>query len=211
MLGVFQTSITNGPGGIQPWWVFEFNGTDSIYYRGSTNYVDLDYGPDSYGMCMNPVTRQMTHEFTMTGNCKITFPMDSAWGTKALNDTGDLYMKSLYPFDCSESLGDFPIKFSDSPTTSEWTVLAFGDCKVHHGDYPYCLLVRFRVEFAPINNGDVLCHTGQLMYQWIDTDTGKVVAFMLSHKQPGYQPYVAQFLGYSGNYYINDAIIGAWN
>ncbi len=206
-----RTTI-NGPASRRAWWVFQFDSTgNKLYNRGSTYYQDATFDDISLpGFCLDYVACNMTEQFgTSTANA-IQFPQDQNSATKALGGSGYLYWVN-YDMLCSAYNDQWNATYNSG---SEWDVVAFGSVTTPHGGgsgttYPYCLLIKVK-----INIGDTtyIVHTGQLFYQWVDTDSGLVVAFIWTHNEGNSISGIPYTTGFNGDaIYTAGGIIGAYN
>jgi hypothetical protein len=191
------------------WWVFRCDTVNNkLYYRGSTYYKDATFDDISLpGWCLDYIACDITEQFGASTSNQILFPLYDNSGVFNLGGSGTFYWVN-YDVYCGAYNDTWAISYQ---TGSRWEVLALGDVKVPHGGgttYPYCLLVKLAVEIGPQTQ---IVHTGQLMYQWIDTDTGMVVAFIMTHNEGNTTVGIPFVYGYTGDQVTGNALIGAWN
>ena len=202
-----RTSIA-GPANRRAWWVFRFDQTNErLYNRGSTYYQDATFTDISNpGICWDYIACDMTEQFGVGSSNVIQFPLDKDSATSALGGSGYLYWVN-YDLLCNPYNDQWSVAYQ---TGSEWDVIAQGDVTVPHGggtNYPYCLLIRLKIEIGPTTQ---IVHTGQLLYQWVDCDTGKVVAFIWTHNEGNSTVGIPYTTGFSGDQVLQ-GIIGAYN
>ncbi|HEX9744093.1 MAG TPA: hypothetical protein VGB30_01590 [bacterium] len=202
-----RTSIA-GPAGRQPYWVFNFDSANNdLYNKGSHGYIDAD--KDLATSCLSYIATTATHQFTLSSNNDIQFPLDENSGTTNLVGSGTMYWQDHSAFFCTPSNGTINISYNSG---SVWEIMATGDVTVPKQtsgsqNYPHCLLVKLKVNVGPTS---FLIHTGQLLYQWIDMDSGTVVAFMWTHNEGnGSVPEIPFTTGFSGDQVLR-GIIGAY-
>ncbi len=202
-----RTSI-NGPAGRRAWWVFRFNtGTNRLYNRGSSYYKDATFTDITWpGLCIDYIECDMTEQFGISTTNDIQFPLDEDSATTTLSGNGFLYWVNN-DWLCSQYNDQWAVNYASG---SEWNVLAYGDVTVPHSGgttYPHCLLIKLKVN---IGLPAQIVHTGQLLYQWIDCDTGLVVAFIWTHNEGNSTAGAPYTYGYTGNL-VNQGIIAAYN
>jgi len=203
----FRTSIS-GTAGRRPWWVFRFDTTNELLYnRGTSYYQDATFDDLTLpGWCLDYIPCNMTETFTLSTSNDIQFPLDEDSGTTPIGGSGFLYWVN-YDIYCSSYNDQWAVSYQ---TGSEFDVIAYGDVTVPHNggtNYPHCLLTRLMLNIGPTTQ---IVHTGQLFYQWIDCDTGLVVAFMLTHNEGNSTVGIPYTTGYNGDQVMR-GIIGAYD
>jgi hypothetical protein len=197
-----------GPANRRPWWVFNFeSSTQRLYPTGTTYYQDARLAAP-YCLATYEHT-DMTEQFDPTSSNDIQFPQDADSTGVNMGGTGYLDWVNHQPLTCTN--------FNDWVQTSytsgsRWEVVAFGDVKVPQGggtSYPYCLLIRLRLMYDCTDPYSDVLHTGQIMYQWIDTDSGMVVAFIQTHNENGALVGLPVYTNFSGDAITGQALIAA--
>lgn len=159
--GIDGSSVTP-----DPWWVYYFDDTPNILNpSGFTGYFDGAYLA-GYGWM---ILRMATHQWTLSESSDVQFPLSSTSGNKSITDTGLMYY-------------NFSSPFSINYNNSGFDVISSGNVKVPQGggtNYPKCLLIRHR--HGAINPQSNLGFIAALMWQWVDMDSGKIVAFIMTH------------------------------
>lgn len=150
---------------IQPAWVYNFdNANDILSFKGADNYFEAWY---FMGEFLDLPEGYTTHQYDLLGNHEIQFPLDKDSGQTLIDDSGDLWG----PHDTNPYIAQYD---------GEWTVVAIGKVRVPKGTYPRSLLVKQRMGSVSSGDGEVAI-TGLCMFQWLDTDTGTIIAYIQTH------------------------------
>jgi len=177
-------------GGItpDPWWVYYFDDSPNILNpSGFSGYFDGAYMSGLGWLLL----KMATHQWTLDSSSDVQFPLDADSGQDVITDDGLLYYNYSTPF---------AIDYSNS----EFTVLSAGSVTVHDGNYPHCLLIKHK--HGSINPQSNLGTIGAIMYQWVDMESGTIVAFIQSHNDTQ----TVRFNSNTGLFLTGrDAIIGA--
>ncbi len=172
-----------GPQGVRPWWVFYFNDTfERVYPSGSDNYRDAELEPPNCLLDMQHIP--MTEWWNISSTNLIQFPLTVDNGTQQISGSGMIhYEERAWLFcDASNMTGA-----TQMLPTSRWDVLAEGSVTDWTSTvHPHCLLMRVKLMIEPQSSSIELIHKGQIMYQWVDCDTGDIVAFLVTHNEEGY-------------------------
>ncbi len=150
---------------IKPEWVYNFDiASDILSFRGADNYFEAWY---FMGEFLDLPEGYTTHQYDLSGNHGIQFPLDKDSGQTLIDDTGEMW-------------GPHDPNPYNSQYDGEWTVVAIGKVRVPMGVYPRSLLVKHRMGSVSSSDGDVAI-TGLCMFQWLDTDTGMIIAYIQTH------------------------------
>lgn len=174
-----------------PEWVYNFDVTGEILnVRGFDSYFEAMWD-GTYWYNIFGSESLSTHQYLMYGGQQIQFPLDKDSGQQTITDSGNLYfLWGLYNSNYVTS-------------DSEFTVIAEGTTTVPMGTYTHSLLVVHKHGTLASTDGAVAV-TGVIMYQWLDTATGNILAYIQTHNT------LTSFRFNSTTGMINgDAIIGA--